>query len=171
MIRAKEVRLVDDKGEHIGIVSIQDALKRAQESGLDLVEVAEKAEPPVCRIMDYGHYRFEQAKKDKEARKRQRTITVKKIEMGLNISEHDYQFKLRHAERFLQHGDKVKVVAKFRGRQITFKDQGRDLLERVIEDLKKFGAPEQDARMDGRMMTVVLAPIAHSKPPAAPPQE
>ncbi len=133
-----------------------------------MVEVAEKAEPPVCRIMDYGHYRFEQAKKEKDARKRQRTITVKKIEMGLNISEHDYQFKLRHAERFLQHGDKVKVVAKFRGRQITFKDQGKDLLERTIEDLKKFGTPEQDARMDGRMMTVVIAPIpSANKPPVS----
>jgi len=118
--------------------------------------------------MDYGHYRFEQAKKEKDARKRQRTITVKKIEMGLNISEHDYQFKLRHAERFLQHGDKVKVVAKFRGRQITFKDQGKDLLERTIEDLKKFGTPEQDARMDGRMMTVVIAPIpSANKPPVS----
>jgi len=141
------------------VLSTQDALARAQEAGLDLVEVADKSKPHVCRIMDFGHYKFEQAKREKEARKRQRTITVKELKMRPNISEHDYQFKLRHAHKFLGHGDKVKFVVIFRGRQITFKDQGRDLLQRIIADLAELGEPEFPPKMDGRVMTVVVAPM------------
>lgn len=163
MIREKEVRVVTQDDEHLGVMPTDQALAKAREAGLDLVEVANKSTPHVCRIMDYGHYKFEQAKKEKEAKKRQKTITVKELKMRPNIEEHDYQFKLRHAEKFLGHGDKVKFVVIFRGRQITFKEQGRDLLERVVKDLENVGEPETMPRMDGRIMTMIVTPIPQGK--------
>lgn len=159
-IRAREVRLIDHNGDQLGVKSRQEALEIAATRNLDLVLVAAKAKPPVCRIMDYGKYRFEQQKKEKEARKKQKVINVKEVRLSPGIEDHDFNTKLRNARKFLENGDKVKASIRFRGRAITHKELGRDVLERMAEECKDISTVEQKAKMDGRSMFLMLAPIA-----------
>lgn len=157
-IRAREVRLIDSNGDQLGVKSRQEALEIAATRNLDLVLVAANAKPPVCRIMDYGKYRFEQQKKEKEARKKQKVINVKEVRLSPGIEDHDFNTKLRNARKFLEKGDKVKVSIRFRGRAITHKDLGRDVLERMAEECNDVSTVEQKPKMEGRSMFLMLAP-------------
>src|SRR5699024_582559 len=156
-IRAREVRLIDSNGDQLGVKSRQEALEIAATRNLDLVLVAPNAKPPVCRIMDYGKYRFEQQKKEKEARKKQKVINVKEVRLSPGIEDHDFNTKLRNARKFLEKGDKVKVSIRFRGRAITHKDLGRDVLERMAEECNDVSTVEQKPKMEGRSMFLMLA--------------
>lgn len=157
-IRAREVRLVDESGKQLGIVPLSEALKLAKEKNLDLVNVAPQAKPPVCRIMDFGKYKYEQRKKDKEAKKKQKTITVKEIKMRPNIEEHDFKVKVKNCMRFLDNGDKVKVTIIFRGREITHPELGEQLGLKLAEELSSVGVVEKPAKIEGRNMVMVLSP-------------
>lgn len=157
-IRAREVRLIDSNGDQLGVKSRKEALEIAKTRNLDLVLVAPNAKPPVCRIMDFGKYRYEQQKKEKEARKKQRVINVKEVRFTPAIGEHDFNTKLRNARKFLEKGDKVKATVRFRGRAITHKDLGREVLERLADELKEVAVVESKARMEGRNMFMMLAP-------------
>ncbi|HLS68450.1 MAG TPA: translation initiation factor IF-3 [Kiloniellales bacterium] len=157
-IRIPNVRLIDETGENVGVVATHDALQRAQEVGLDLVEVQPTAEPPVCKIMDFGKYKYEQQKRANEARKRQKTIDVKEVKMRPNIDSHDYEVKMRSVNRFLAEGDKVKVTMRFRGREMAHQELGLALLNRVREQVGDAAKVEQVPRMEGRQMTMVMAP-------------
>jgi len=152
------VRLIDPEGEQLGVVTIEDARARADELGLDLVEISPTAQPPVCKILDYGKLKYETQKKKNEARKKQKTIDVKEIKMRPGIDTHDYDVKMRNARRFLEEGDKVKVTMRFRGREMVHQDLGMKVLERVIADLGELAKVEQMARIEGRQMTMVVAP-------------
>lgn len=156
-IRAKEVRLIDEEGQQVGIVPIRDALDAARASGLDLVEVAPNANPIVCRLMDYGKFRYEQAKRERKARKAQKT-EVKEIRLRPKTGEHDVAFKVRDARRFLNDGCKVKVRVRFRGREITYPEIGREMLARIAEELGDISEVEQRPRMEGRSMLMILSP-------------
>lgn len=158
-IRAREVRLIDVDGNQLGIKSINDALRLASEANLDLVNVAPNAKPPVCRIMDYGKFKFEQQKREKEARKKQKVISIKEVRFSPTIEEHDYNTKMRNVVKFLKHGDKVKCSIRFRGRAITHSEIGLQVLEKLAQDVKEFGEVEQKPKMEGRSMLMVLAPI------------
>lgn len=158
-IRISPVRLIDENGRQVGIVDIETALDAAFQRGLDLVEVAPDARPPVVRIMDYGKYKYEQARKAREARKKQHQIQVKEVKFRPGIEDHDFEFKCRHARRFLEEGNKVKVTMMFRGRQMAHPELGLDVLERVAEELSDVGKIESEATMDGRNMTMVLTPL------------
>jgi translation initiation factor IF-3 len=157
-IRAKEVRLIGNDGEQLGIKAKREALELAANVNLDLVMVAPTAKPPVCRIMDYGKYRFEQQKKEKEARKNQKIISVKEVRLSPTIDEHDFNTKVRNAIKFLQKGDKVKASIRFKGRAITHKDIGHKVLTRFSEECAEAATVESSAKMDGRSMFLVLAP-------------
>lgn len=157
-IRAREVRLIDSDGNQLGIQPLREALRLAQEANLDLVNVAPKAKPPVCRIMDYGKYRYEQSKREKEARKNQKTIQIKEIRFSPSIEEHDVNTKLRNVKKFLSHGDKVKLTIRFRGREITHQDIGRRILNRMAEEVKEIGDVERYPKMEGRHMIMILSP-------------
>jgi translation initiation factor IF-3 len=161
-IRAPQVRLVGADGQQIGIVSIQDALQRAQELDLDLVEVAPQADPPVCRIMDYGKFKYERDVRQKEARKRQVRVEVKEMKMRPKIDPHDYRTKKGHIERFLKTGARVKVTIMFRGREMAHTELGRKLLDRLTEDLKELATVDTYPKLDGRNMVMVMAPIRHA---------
>lgn len=163
-IRISPIRLIDERGEQVGIVPTEEARRLAGERGLDLVEVAPQARPPVCRLMDYGKYKYEQARKAREARKKQHTIQVKEVKLRPKIEAHDLEFKLRHARRFLREGDKVKFTLGFRGREVTRPELGRRVLERVREELRGAGSVEVDISHEGRTMTMVLAPRRESAP-------
>lgn len=141
------------------IVTLEEALRRAQEAGCDLVEVNATAQPPVCKLMDYGKYRFMQEKRAKESKKKQHTVKVKEVQLRPNIEKHDLDFKMRNASQFLQHGDKVKVLVIFRGREITHKELGEDLMRRVVETLAPYGQPERPAVFEGRTLVTVFAPV------------
>jgi len=157
-IRAREIRVIADNGDQLGVMAPHDALRLAREQGLDLVEIAATAQPPVCRIMDYGKYMYQQSKRQHEARKKQHHVTVKEVKFRPNVDEHDYEFKKNHVVRFLNDGDKVKATILFRGREITHSDIGRTILERLIQDVGEIGAVENRTRMEGNTMTVILAP-------------
>ncbi|MFC1624418.1 translation initiation factor IF-3 [Candidatus Omnitrophota bacterium] len=157
-IRVKEVRLIGPDGEQMGIVPTRDALDKAQEVGLDLVEVAGQANPPVCRIMDYSKYKYDQEKKAREARKHQRVIHLKEIKIKPNIEEHDYQVKLHHLRKFLSRGDKAKLTMVFRGRQMSHMEIGRKVLDRMISDLLEVGEIEKSPSREGRSMIVNFIP-------------
>ncbi|GAA0601084.1 translation initiation factor IF-3 [Virgibacillus siamensis] len=158
-IRAKEVRLIDSNGDQLGVKSRNEALDIAQTRNLDLVLVAPKAKPPVCRIMDFGKYRFEQQKKEKEARKKQKVINVKEVRFTPGIGEHDFNTKLKNARKFLSKGDKVKASVRFRGRAITHKELGREVLDRLAEEAKDVATVESKPKMEGRNMFMMLAPL------------
>ncbi len=158
-IRAREVRLIGANGDQIGVKSRQEALEIAANANLDLVLVAPNAKPPVCRIMDYGKYRYEQQKKEKEARKNQKTITTKEVRLSPNIEEHDFNTKLRNARKFLEKGNKVKASIRFRGRAITHSELGRDVLMRMAKECEDLGTIESKPKMEGRSMFLILAPI------------
>ena len=157
-IRAREVRLIDQEGEQIGIKSIDEAMRAAEEKGMDLVEVAPQANPPVCRIMDYGKYKYEQAKKEKEAKKNQNVMNVKEVQMGVKIDDHDFDVKLKQARRFLKNKDKVKVRLKFRGREMMHQEIGHELMERLIEGTEDLGSVESGPKMEGRNMMMFITP-------------
>ncbi len=152
------MRLVDADGTQVGVVPVEDALKLAGERGLDLVEVAATARPPVVKIMDYGKYKFEQAKAARIAKKKQHVIHVKEVKYRPGIDDHDFEFKTRHARRFLEEGNKVKLTMMFRGRQVTHSELGRDVLYRVLEEVNDIGKVESEPTLEGRNMTMVLAP-------------
>lgn len=157
-IRISPVRLINQHGEQVGIVGTDEARDIAAEAGLDLVEVAPNSRPPVCRIMDYGKYKYEQARKAKEAKKKQHTVTVKEIKLRPKIEEHDYGFKMRHARRFLDEGDKVKFTLRFRGREMTHPELGERVLEKIKDDLGETIVVESDIRREGRTMTMLVSP-------------
>src|SRR6476619_1439221 len=161
-IRAPNVRLVDDDGSQIGIKATAEALEYAYGKGLDLVEIASQADPPVARVMDYGKYRYEQEQKAKLARKHQTQINVKEIKLRPKIGVHDYNTKKGHVERFLNQRAKVKVTIMFRGRETTHPERGRDLLMRLAEDVQEIGVVESQPVLDGRNMTMVLAPTKNA---------
>ncbi|SMF83071.1 bacterial translation initiation factor 3 (bIF-3) [Azospirillum oryzae] len=157
-ISARSVRLVGADGEMIGVVSLRDALLAAEDAGLDLVEIAPQAEPPVCKILDYGKFKYEAQKKANEARKKQKIIEVKEIKLRPNIDDNDYDVKMRSARRFLEEGDKVKVTLRFRGREMAHQDLGMNVLVRVRDELEALAKVEQMPKLEGRQMVMVLAP-------------
>ncbi|HXP37140.1 MAG TPA: translation initiation factor IF-3, partial [Solirubrobacteraceae bacterium] len=157
-IRVPEVRLVGEDGKQIGVIKTSEALAYAQERDLDLVEVAADARPPVCRVLDYSKYKYEQAQKVKQARKHQQQITVREIKFRPKIAEHDYDTKKHHVERFLRHKDKVKVTIMFRGREVTHPERGTAILDRLAEELAELGVVEQRPIQEGRNMTMMMAP-------------
>ena len=157
-IRVPEVRLIDNEGNQIGVLKTPDALAFAQERDLDLVEVAPEARPPVCRVLDYSKYKYEQAQKVKQARKHQQQITVREIKFRPKIAQHDYDTKKHHVERFLRHKDKVKVTIMFRGREVTHPERGVAILDRLAEELSELGVVEQRPLQEGRNMTMMMAP-------------
>ncbi|KRN67751.1 translation initiation factor IF-3 [Pediococcus cellicola] len=159
-IRAHEVRLIGDDGTQLGVKSKRDALELADQAGLDLVLVSPKAKPPVAKIMDYGKYRFEQQKKQREARKRQKTVSIKEVRLSPTIDTNDFNTKLKNAKKFLAKGDKVRVSIRFKGRAITHKDIGRDVLNRMAKEASDVATIEQYPKMDGRSMFLMLAPIS-----------
>jgi translation initiation factor IF-3 len=158
MIDVPEVRLIDQDGENVGVCSYEKAIELAEEAGLDLVELSPSAKPPVCKILDFGKYKYEAQKKANVARKKQKTIEVKEIKMRPGIESHDYDVKMRSIERFITDGDKVKVTLRFRGREMVHQDRGMNVLQRVREDLDEIAKVEQFPRMEGRLLTMVVAP-------------
>ena len=158
MIRTDNVRVIANDGEQLGIISTVDALKRAEELGLDLVEVAPTADPPVCRIMDYGKFKYQQSKKAHDARKKQSIVRIKEVKVSPKTEEHDVQNKIKHIRRFLGDGDKAKVTMIFRGREISYTDIGKAILERIAKGIEDVGTIEQQPTLEGRNMIMVIAP-------------
>ena len=156
-IRAKEVQLIGDNGEKIGVISLNEALEKAEEKNLDLVLVAPNANPPVCKIMNYGKYKFEQAKKEKEAKKKQKSFEVKEIRVTPNIEEHDFSFKSKNAKKFIQDGNKVKITVRFRGREVNNSKAGELVLNKFIEDMSDIAVVEKAPKLEGRNMFTILA--------------
>ena len=158
-IRIREVRLIDDEGNQVGIIATRDALEMARQKGLDLVEVAPNAVPPVCRLMDYGKFRYEQSRKERDSRKNQHVVELKEVRIRPKIDDHDLETKGRQAAKFLDHGDKVKLTVLFRGREMAHPDIGKGLLDQLIELLKTHGTVEQTPRLEGRAMTAIMNPV------------
>ncbi|MDD4160804.1 MAG: translation initiation factor IF-3 [Synergistaceae bacterium] len=167
-IRATEILLIDEENAKRGVISTKEALALAEAAELDLVEVAPQATPPVCRIMDYGKYRFQQQKRDKDARKKQKNQVVKEIKMRPKIDQHDYDFKVKAIKTFLQAGHRVKVSIFFRGREMAFLDRGRDVLNKVMSAIADFGKMEMEPRMEGSYMRIMIAPAVQSEAPKKP---
>ncbi len=165
MIRAREVRLISETGEALGIMTARDAQRVAQERGYDLVEVAPTARPPVCRIMDYGKYKYEQAKKDRETRKKQKVVTIKEVKMRPNIEDHDFDVRRRQTESFLKDGDKIKATIMFRGREVVHAELGKAVLDRLLEAVKDLCVVERPAKLEGKNMIMILAPKAAAEGP------
>lgn len=157
-IRTKECRLVDENGEQLGIVPIKEALALSKERGLDLIEVAPSAAPPVCKIMDYGKYKYEQGKREREASKKQHVSEMKNIRMRPGIDEHDYQFKLKHVIKFLKDGHKVKISMVFRSREISHPEVARRSLDRMAQDVSEYGVVEKPSMMEGKTMIIIFSP-------------
>ena len=158
-IRISPIRLIDEGGGQIGIVSLDEARTRAAQRGLDLVEVAPDSRPPVVRMMDYGKYKYKAARAAREARRKQHTVQIKEVKFRPGIEDHDYEFKLRHARRFLQEGNKVKLTMMFRGRQVTHPELGREVLLRLTNDLSEWAKVEQYPNFEGRQMSMILTPV------------
>lgn len=157
-IRAVEIRLIGADGENVGVVSPARARQMAEDAGLDLVEISPNATPPVCKIMDFGKFKYENQKKESEARKKQKIIEVKEVKFRPNTDTHDYDVKMRNVTKFLENGDKVKVTLRFRGREMAHQNLGRELLERVSEDTKDIGKVESFPRVEGRQMVMMIGP-------------
>jgi translation initiation factor IF-3 len=173
-IRAREIRVIDADGNQLGIMVPFDALKRAREQNLDLVEISPNAVPPVCRIMDYGKFLYEQEKKERAARKNQKQIVLKEVKFSINVDEHDYVTKRNHVLRFLNDGDKVKASLRFRGREMAHQNLGRDVLDRLIREVGEKGVVEFRPRMEGNTMHAILAPprqVPGGKKPETKPQQ
>ena len=162
-IRAREVLLIDEDGTRVGVVPLREALALAEERGLDLVEVAPNAVPPVCRVLDYGKYRYEQTKKEREARKHQKQAELKEVRLKPKTDDHDLDIKAKQARKFLLAGDKVKFTVRFRGREMAHPDIGREMLERIAEELRDVATVEQRPLMEGRALSLMLAPSAKVK--------
>jgi translation initiation factor IF-3 len=156
-IRIKEVRVIAPEGEQLGVMETRDAIRKAEEMGLDLVEVAPTARPPVCRIMDFGKYKYEMSKKAAESRKHQTVIVVKEVKLRPRTDDHDIDFKVKNIKRFLEEGDKVKVTIMFRGREMAHTEKGREQIDRVVKELEGIAAIEQSPQMEGRNMTMLLS--------------
>ena len=170
-IRHREIRVIDEDGAQLGVMTPRDALAIARGRGIDLIEVAPQAQPPVCRIMDYGKFKYDQAKKEKDAAKKHKQSELKGIQMFPNIEEHDFEVKVRSAIKFLEDGDKVKVTVRFKGRQITHPEFGRQQMDKVVQMTSQVGQVEKPAAFEGRMMTMILSPsksAGTSKPEGAP---
>ena len=157
-IRVKEVRLIDETGTNVGVVTTEDAMERAAKVGLDLVEVSPDAEPPVCKILDVGKFKYQEQKKAAEARKKQKIVEIKEIKMRPNIDDHDYDVKMKSVRRFFEEGDKVKITLRFRGREMAHQSLGMDVLRRVKTDTETIAKVESEPRFEGRQMVMVLAP-------------
>ena len=157
-ITAQKVRLVGASGEMVGVVSIEDAMRRAREAGLDLVEVSPNAEPPVCKVLDYGKYKYEAQKKANEARKKQKTINLKEIKIRPAIDDHDFETKMKRTHKFLESGDKVKITLRFRGREMAHQDLGMKVMNRVKEHVAEIAKVETQPKMEGRQAIMILAP-------------
>jgi translation initiation factor IF-3 len=157
-IRARDVRLIDETGQNVGVVSKFDALQRATDAGLDLVEISPDAEPPVCKILDYGKFKYQEQKKQAEARKNQKIVEIKEIKMRPGIDDHDYDVKMRAIRRFFEEGDKVKITLRFRGREMAHQHLGMDVLNRVKTETESVAKVESEPRFEGRQMVMVLAP-------------
>lgn len=157
-IRDREVRVVDQNGEQLGVMSSRDALQLAEERQLDLVKIAPQARPPVCKLMDYGKYRFEQSKKEREFRKNQKVITVKEVRLSATIEDHDVDVKFRNAVKFLKDGNKVKVTIRFRGRQITHSEIGRQIMNEFADRIKEYGTVDKAPQIEGRNMSMFISP-------------
>ena len=157
-IRAREIRLIDEQGAQVGIVALRDAIQMAEERGFDLVEVAPNAVPPVCRIMDYGKFRYEQSKKEREARKHQKQVELKEVRLKPKTDDHDIDVKAKQARKFLLGGDKVKFTLRFRGREVAHQELGMKILERLQQDTVEFAVVEQHAKREGRQLLMVLSP-------------
>ncbi len=162
-IRAREVRVIDDEGQQLGIMPPHEAIRKAREKNLDLVEISPTAQPPVCRIMDYGKFLYQQEKKEREAKKHQKTITVKEVKFRINVDDHDYETKKNHVLRFLGEGDKVKATIFFRGREMTRTSLGRQILERLIKDVEPESIVEFRPRQEGNTLHAILAPKKSDK--------
>ncbi|PTX55658.1 translation initiation factor 3 (bIF-3) [Litoreibacter ponti] len=158
-IRADEIRLIGAEGENVGVVSPARAMEMADEAGLDLVEISPNANPPVCKIMDFGKFKYEQQKKEAEARKKQKTIEIKEVKFRPNTDTNDYDVKMRNVFKFLENGDKVKVTLRFRGREMAHLNLGRELLERVAADTEGHGKVENFPKMEGRQMVMLIGPL------------
>ena len=158
-IKAREVQLIGENGEKLGVISFNEALEKAEEKNLDLVLVAPNATPVVCKIMNYGKYKFEQAKKEKEAKKKQKVLEVKEIRVTPNIEEHDFGFKSKNARKFLEDGNKVKITVKFRGRELNYVKLGEEALNKFVEDLSDIASLEKKPLLEGKNMFIILAPI------------
>jgi translation initiation factor IF-3 len=158
-IKVKEVRVVGVEGEAIGIMSSDDALKLAYDKGYDLVLMAPQAQPPVCRIMDYGKYRFERDKKEKEAKKKQQVIELKEIQLSCRIDTHDFETKARHAQKFLESGNKVRVVMRFKGREMSHMAIGQEIMDKFQQSCSEFGAVDKAPVLDGRILSMVISPV------------
>ncbi len=161
-IKAREIRVVSSTGDQLGIMSARDALKLASEQHLDLVEVAPTARPPVCRIMDFGKFKYEQQKRDKEAKKKQKIITVKEVKLRPNIEEHDFNVKMKNVLRFLDDGDKVKVTIMFRGRELSHPELGKEVLDKVANELQGTVVIERAPKLEGKNMIMIIAPKQHN---------
>ena len=159
-IICSEVRLIGSDGDNVGLVSPEKALELSEEAGLDLVEISPNASPPVCKIMDYGKYKYEQQKRESEARKNQKIIEVKEIKFRPGTDTHDYEVKMRSVTKFLEKGDKVKITMRFRGREMAHQELGRELLERVAADIEDYGKIENIPKMEGRQMTMMIGPTS-----------
>lgn len=158
-IRVKEVRLIDENGENKGIVPVKEALLLADEAGLDLIEISPQAVPPVCKIMDYGKYKYEQQKKKNEARKNQKIVNIKELKLRPMIDVHDYEVKVKQAKKFLSQGDKVKFTIRFKGREMSANDMGRKVLDNLVDDLENICKVESEPKLEGRQMMMVVAPL------------
>jgi translation initiation factor IF-3 len=157
-IRAPEIRLIDEKGEQVGIVSVKEALNRAREAGMDLVEIAPQAKPPVCKIIDYGKFAYEQQKREKMQKKKQQVTVLKEIRLHPNTDTHDFEFKARHAAKFIEDGNKVKVSVIFKGRELAYTEIGEELLRKFLDKLSDVAKVEQEPKFEGRAMHAILAP-------------
>lgn len=157
-IKDKEVRLINENGEMVGIISVKEAQSLASSKNMDLVKIAPQADPPVCKIMDYGKYLFEQSKKDKEAKRHQKTIEIKEIRLSPSIDDHDFGFKMKNAMKFLKDGNKVKVSVRFRGREMNYTHQGQDVILKFAEGLLEYGAADKGPKLEGKNMSMVISP-------------
>ncbi len=155
-----QVRLIDETGKMLGVFMVQDALRMAKDRGYDLLEISPTASPPVCKIADYGKFLYEKKKKEHEAKKKQAVVSIKEVQLRPQTEEHDLEYKFKHVHRFLEDGDKAKITVMFRGREIAYVDQGRKVLERLIESVKDVGAAESPPKLEGKRLTVVIAPLA-----------
>ena len=158
-IRVPEIRLIGADGEQVGVVQTREAQRMAEDVGLDLVEIAPTSRPPVCKIMDYGKYKYDQSKRKHEQKKKQTVVVIKEIKMRPSTDEHDFQVKLRHIKRFLDEGNKVKITIRFRGREMAHVDLGRERMKRVVEELRDLGNVESFPKMEGRQMFMMLSPL------------
>lgn len=158
-IKAKQVRLIDENGENRGVVSISEALRIAEDAGLDLIEISPQATPPVCKVLDFGKYKYEVQKRKNEAKKNQKVVSIKELKMRPVIDMHDYEVKLKQAKKFLSQGDKVKFTMRFKGRELSANNMGKEILDKVIEDLDLIGKVDSAPKLEGKQMSMLISPV------------